>query len=125
MRSAAIAQQQKELLFTNISNIVDTMGCCIKGRPEWGAFIKMEAARAVLLDSKDFFKTTFTQSNVKNMRAAANKVNFSDKYLEHFSLLHLQHDENLGFCLRYAYAYNIIAPKLKEFLPAGFPFAPT
>ena len=127
MGRAGLAQQHKELLFTDISNVVNTDECWILDRPAWESFIKMEAARTILLDTADFFCTEsyrFSKLKVEKMCEEANKVKFTDDYQNHFALLHHQHDENLGFCLRYAYSYNIIAPKLKVCFPNCFPFLP-
>ena len=128
MLGTGIAWEHKELLFTNISNIVDIDSCYIEDRPAWGAFIKQEAARTFHIGSTDFFDAEsngFPARGVKEMRSQANKIKFSPKYKDHFAPLQQDHDHNLAFALRYVYAYNIIAPELKAFLPAGFPFAPS
>ena len=128
MLGTGIAWEHKELLFTDISSVVEIDDCHIEDRPAWGGFIKQEAARTFHIGSTDFFNSEtngFSARDVKEMRKQANKIKFSTKYKDHFAPLQQDHDHNLAFALRYVYAYNIIAPELKPCLPAGFPFAPS
>ena len=123
-----LAWEHKELLFTDISDVVNTDDCWIQGRPAWGSFIKMEAARTILFNTTDFFNTEskgFPRNQVEKTHEEANKIKFTDKYKDHIAPLQQEHNENLGFCLQYAYAYNIITPELIECFPRDFPFAPT
>ena len=102
--------------------------CFIQDRPAWGAFIKHKTARNVLLDpAAGFFNTEgngFSRDNIKEMCLQANKIKFTEKYMNHLAPLQQDHNHNLAFCLQYAYAYNIIAPELKVCFPHCFPFAP-
>ena len=102
MGRAGLAQQHKELLFTDISNVVNTDECWILDRPAWESFIKMEAARTILLDTADFFyakSNGFSKNKVEKMCKHANQIKITDKYKDHFTLLQQVNNENLGFCL--------------------------